>query len=543
MLGQNHKLRPKYLSTFWVGTLIFGIMLFASPSNHSTAIADSKSSTEMGSSLPYLENRIRAKLKEIESENAQMARVFEGLKLQGTTSAFDSTLLLDESPVLAWALFKSERSVISRQSNYVVQPKFRQVGGDGIGLDDLTKDRIRLHSLWEKGIQVIPISSKLWMVASAWHRDSRVQMLSDRDGLLLEFSISVIEPDSVLEPIRSYNSIQKTTNELGETYAVVKLDSGQYAFYPPLSGDVKEHERTEKRIRVFDSTSTSKDSNALKLDHLPIFLIQSEHSGLMGVSTDTSISDVQWIALIATSFFIFLLMTVMMTAFVSKSFRQNVMTKFSRNRDMLKGMTRVIRVPKEVEEALEQKVTIERALSSIRNELKQTKELILGVERAEADLMATKKSDELALKLCAHLALTLNSPMLFFRYDFIKHEFILNRIEGMRINPGVLKFSLSAALLDDLFRKEQSREPIRLDDHARLQELMMDSFGISHFEAWVIGGKGTYSRLRREMQMLGLFVVLSPTSDRVLKQGSFERLKQTAELAFENLLWSGSGKK
>ncbi|MEK7689821.1 MAG: hypothetical protein AAB425_02245 [Bdellovibrionota bacterium] len=202
----------------------------------------------------------------------------------------------------------------------------------------------------------------------------------------------------------------------------------------------------------------------------------------------------------------------------------------------------VLAAPQPMQSGLNQMSGIEQELRVARDALKKAQEEIELVSKFEAEGARSRDPVRTSMKLTELANRLSESPALFFSVHEAVGSAVLEASAGFPPggvpNLGTLSFPLDEALLDQVAEAEGRGQITSVAGHLPLGELIMTRFGVAHFEAWPIIGYGYFGRILAKPRILGILVLLQPSTAARQRRETIERALRSTGLVYENALLS-----
>ncbi|MEK7689769.1 MAG: hypothetical protein AAB425_01985, partial [Bdellovibrionota bacterium] len=158
-------------------------------------------------------------------------------------------------------------------------------------------------------------------------------------------------------------------------------------------------------------------------------------------------------------------------------------------------------------------------------------------EEAERNILQSSEPAAIARILCDATGNLLGRSTVFLGYDAATLQ--IKPIHTFGADARVRPVHLSSSARERIRDAEKDNRVINLGDYPALQEQMIAAYDVGHFDAWVVAGRGMFSRYEDAPSVLGVLIVLSPDASSHEKTGSLLRLLRSAGMALESQLWLG----
>ena len=143
-------------------------------------------------------------------------------------------------------------------------------------------------------------------------------------------------------------------------------------------------------------------------------------------------------------------------------------------------------------------------------------------EEAERNILQSSEPAAIARILCDATGNLLGRSTVFLGYDAATSQ--IKPIHTFGADARVRPVHLSSSARERIRDAEKDNRVINLGDYPALQEQMIAAYDVGHFDAWVVAGRGMFSRYEDAPSVLGVLIVLSPDASSHEKTGSLLRL-------------------
>jgi hypothetical protein len=185
---------------------------------------------------------------------------------------------------------------------------------------------------------------------------------------------------------------------------------------------------------------------------------------------------------------------------------------------------------------------LERALISARRNVDILQEQDRLLAEFETGSLIQRRPRLIADQAVKTANLLCGTPALFFMLEPKRGTAVLTSESGLKETgispPAVLEFALSAAAESEIGKITQEGSIASLSAYEPLAQLMLKTFGVSHFEAWAVTGYSWLGRAAAKPKVLGVLVLLQSGSRTLTLQRSLGRMLRNAGLVYENSLLS-----